>query len=160
MRYVFPFCLLVGLVGCGGPETPTTSVSDASAETESTTGSESTAPEPVAPKPEPIELSELPEPEGEDGTFTIAQVMQEAHDNKLYRSLFKTPVDSAVAERLTLLYASLPLQTPPEGEDESWQQRSTALVTAAQMVIDGDPKGAAAIRKAVNCNSCHSRHKG
>lgn len=109
--------------------------------------------------PAPIELAELPEPDGEDGQYSIAQVMQLAHKSRLYRELFRVPVDPAVGERLKLLYSGLSSQSPPEGDADSWQERSAALIESAEKIIAGDADSIPAFKKAVNCNSCHNRHR-
>lgn len=155
MKYCPTLLILVSaLLGCSSSDPPPP------AEESLATDTASEAPvEKAKPKADPIELEPLPDPEGTDGAFTISQVMQLAHENRLYRQLFKQPVQPEVAERLTLLYSSLPLNDPPKGEEEGWQKRSNALVSAAKKVIDGDEDGPGAFKKAVNCNSCHGRHR-
>ncbi|MEM9586148.1 MAG: hypothetical protein AAGA03_02610 [Planctomycetota bacterium] len=110
-------------------------------------------------EPEPVELESLPEPEGDSGGFSIGQVMRLAHDNKLYRNLLKPNPDKAVIERIHLLYKGLPQQTPPKGESESWQIKTTALIAAVDSIASGEADGDKALKRAVNCNSCHSRHR-
>lgn len=147
--------ILVGLlspVGCSGPT------------------SEETTPEPVAEKPAlaeeapippkvVIELPELPEGEAEDGGFTISQVMLAAHDSKLYREILGDSPDPETVGVMQELYADLPKRTPPKGEIEDWEERATALVSAVDAIAAGDPKGANQLKRAVNCSSCHSRHR-
>ncbi|MCC9600672.1 hypothetical protein LOC67_08865 [Stieleria sp. JC731] len=107
--------------------------------------------------PEPLEA--LPDGEAEDGGYTIAQVMQLAHDNKLYRELFSEPADPEVVQRLKTLYADLPKREPPKGDPEQWKERSQALVDAVDAIESGDEKGVAMLKRAVNCSSCHGRHR-
>lgn len=115
-------------------------------------------------EPKPVILEPLPEPEGEGGKFSISQVMQLAHENKLYRKLYKVPLDPKVGQRITVLYEGLSEQTPPVGEPESWQQRSSALRDAALAIINDsdakevDKKKLRAFQKAINCNNCHNQH--
>lgn len=117
-----------------------------------------------AAEPKPVELEPLPAPEGEEGKFSIPQVMQLAHENKLYRKLYKVPLNAEVAQRLTVLYEGLPEQTPPVGSPESWQKRSTALRDAVMAIINDidakelDKKKLRALQKAINCNTCHNQH--
>ena len=139
--------------GCSSPTKPN------SAETQEV-AAETTPPEPSVAASKPIELEPLPEMEGDvGGTFSIAQVMQLAHKNKLYRELFQDDFAPAVGERLLLLYTSLPKQGSPKGDAEDWVKRSTSLANAARKVIEGGQGGVAEFKRAVNCNSCHSRHK-
>lgn len=117
---------------------------------------------------EPTVLEPLPEPEGQtdgqDSIYTIAQVMTLAHDNKLYRELFSQPVDPIVGERLIRLYEDLPKQDPPLGDPAQWRERTNALIDAAKAIVQPakapNPEAIAAFKRAVNCNSCHSRHRG
>ncbi len=155
--------LLMSSPGCsekpsdtgGDPVTNDASVSEPSATAEQSN---------VTAEPEPVTLEPLPDPEGEEGGFSIPQVMQLAHENKLYRKLYKVPLDSEVAKRLTVLYEGLPAQSPPVGSPESWQKRSTALRDAAMAIINDsdanelDKTKLRALQKAVNCNNCHNQH--
>lgn len=116
----------------------------------------------VAPErpSEAVELESLPEGEGEaEGTFSISQVMELAHQNKLYRDFFDGEFEAQVGERLVMLYESLPSQSSPKGDDDDWKERSTNLLNAAKDVLAGKDDSVAAFKRAVNCNSCHSRHK-
>ena len=145
------------VLGCGRPADPPMAEN-----TPEPTVAETSAPEVVAdekPVPAPVELEPLPDPEGEEGLYSISQVMEYAHKNKLYRELFSPPVDEAVAERLITLYQSLPKQSSPKGDPDDWTTRAEALASSAEGVINGDADAGKAFRKAVNCNSCHSRHK-
>ena len=146
------------LVGCSkSPEQSPSEVSDVAVERE---GSPTEAPITAAsPETEPIELEPLPEPEGVEGGFSIAQVMQMAHENKLYRELYSVPADPAVVERLLTLYEKLPSQTPPKGDAEDWKERATSLVDAVKTIAGGDEAGVSAYKKSINCNSCHNRHR-
>lgn len=160
--FVLAFGLL--LSGCGGNESSDgTNDADTSAQEESEMAeSASTEAETDVAKvimDEPIVLDELPEPEGEDGHFSISQIMQLANETKLYKELLKDELDSAVAERLLVLYSDLPTQSSPRGSDEDWNDRSPKLADAVKLIIAGDSAGKVELKKAVNCNSCHSRHK-
>ena len=154
---------LVMTCGCQKPDNAPSSESadptaTASANTEKLDFDEQAA-EKTSQTPSPVELEPLPEPEGEDGQFSISQVMELAHENKLYKQLMKDSFPPEVGQRLITLYTALPTQSSPEGDDEDWQTRSVALRDSAQMIVDGNPDGVAALRRAVNCSSCHSRHK-
>ncbi|MEL6106067.1 MAG: hypothetical protein AAFU85_08525 [Planctomycetota bacterium] len=154
-RPCFAIGLFLAIAGC--TKTPSPSAPQAAGDTSASPSDEPTAA--VTSPPPAIELADLPEPDGEDGKYSVAQVMQLAHKSRLYRELFRVPVDPNVAERLTLLYSGLPSQSPPEGDDDSWIERSTALVESAEKIIAGDAESIPAFKKAVNCNSCHNRHR-
>ena len=155
-------CLLILLLiaGCSKPKPSEDSSANPANPVRENESTNSASPETSQPAPKEIQLEPLPTPNGEVGeTFSIAQVMQAAHGNKLYKELFKESFDPKVAERVVMLYESLPQQTSPKGDAEDWTKRSTALLTAAKQVATGEEDGVKAFKKAVNCNSCHSRHK-
>ncbi len=43
---------------------------------------------------------------------------------------------------------------------ESWKSKTTALIKAAQLAVDGKKGAGAALKKAANCKACHNVHKG
>ena len=152
----FAFVLVLGLAGC---QQAADDPSPPAGETNVGAATPSSA-EPTPPTvEEPFVLEELPDAEGPDDAFSIKQVMQLAHENRLYRELLKEKVDPAVAERLGRLYESLSKQSPPKGDEESWRERTTALLESTRKVVAGDADGPGEFRRAVNCNSCHSRHR-
>lgn len=106
-----------------------------------------------------VVLEPLPEPEGEDGRFSIAQIMNLGHDNKLYRELLTHPVNPDVAERMLTLYRDLPSQVPPQGDLDDWKERANNLLRAAESAVAGDSGSDAALKRAVNCSSCHNRFR-
>lgn len=154
---------ILGLGGCQQESDAIDSQSPVSNEAASTRPTNQPTPQ-VAdsaemPAKQAIELEPLPEPEGDGGTFSISQIMEFGHDNKLYRELLKSPVDPAAGERMILLYTDLPKQTPPKGDVEDWQKRATSLLDAAKSAIAGQDGSEAALKRAVNCNSCHQRFR-
>ena len=132
-----------------------------SEESTSETGPTVASPEPKQEPAEsatekPFTLETLPDPEGDDGGYSIAQTMKYAHDNRLFRRLYKSPVALELGERIKVLYASLPEQTPPKGDAQEWKKRASDLVDAANRLIEGEADALVAYKRAVNCNSCHS----
>ncbi|WP_160149461.1 hypothetical protein [Roseiconus lacunae] len=152
--------LLVGsaFAGCSTSDSPTQEVLStkerlltlSSDSTDSAKLQQTTA----EPAPNP-----LPEGDSEDGGYTISQVMQLAHESKLYRRLFNEPIDEEILQMLRLLYADLPKRQPPKGDIEQWRKRSRALVEAIDAIERGDPKGVSMLKRSVNCSSCHDRHR-
>ena len=49
---------------------------------------------------------------------------------------------------------------PPRGDESSWKEKTSKLLTAAQELEKGAPDAAAHYKAAVNCKACHSAHKG
>ena len=159
-KFLFSVCLLSIAFGCSDSAKNTASSEAAEEQVDDSTAQAAVPETPPTPKAmPPLELEELPDPDGSAGTYSISQVMQLAHENRLFRRLMTDSPDMAAAERLLVLYEALPKQQPPKGEPESWEKRSTALITATKAVIDGSPDGTTAFKKAVNCQGCHSNHR-
>lgn len=113
LRVVIPCLVLLCLtnISCSQPADDQTAKTESGTATEAERKSEAA----VEEKPEeekkpvatPFELEPLPDGDGEDGGFSISQVMQLAHDNRLFRQILKDEVDPKCAERLVTLYDSL-----------------------------------------------------
>jgi hypothetical protein len=96
-----------------------------------------------------------------EAEVTIKDVMNQAH-KKPKELLKKTATGRATdAEKAELvkLYKSLAATAPPKGDKTDWQERTAALVSAAQAAVDGEPDAGAKLTKAANCAACHSAHK-
>lgn len=151
---------LVGVLGCGGSPTVVQDEVPAApaAQPDSSSSSKTSVETKVAQPDEPI--PELPEGEADDGGYTIAQVMQIAHETKLYRRLYQENVPEEVLSQFTTLYADLAKRDSPDGDQEDWEKRAVALSDAVALIAGGDPGGVSQLKRAINCNSCHSRHRG
>jgi hypothetical protein len=60
---------------------------------------------------------------------------------------------------LLAAFKSIVEEKPPKGDAESWKEKTTALVKAAQLAVDGDAGAGAALKSAANCKACHKAHK-
>ena len=93
---------------------------------------------------------------------TIKAVMEAVHkgDAALIRKVIAG--DASAEEKLTLLdhYISLAENKPPKGEAASWEEKTKALIAAAQDVVDGKQGAGPRLQQAANCMACHSAHKG
>ena len=61
---------------------------------------------------------------------------------------------------LLAAFKSIAEEKPPKGDADSWKAKTTALIKAAQLAVDGDAGAGAALKKAANCKDCHTAHKG
>ncbi|MEM6363277.1 MAG: hypothetical protein AAF745_02540 [Planctomycetota bacterium] len=111
-------------------------------------------------KSKPLEIPEMPVGEAEDGGLSIAQVMQVAHETRFYRNLLKTPVNPEAVTFMQAIYADLPKRESPSGDQADWVERATKLVAAVDAFAAGDDNANSLYKRAVNCNSCHGRHRG
>jgi hypothetical protein len=65
-------------------------------------------------------------------------------------------------EELTAMvraYTAMASAKPPQGDEKSWKEKSTALLNATQALQDGKPGALDQFKTAVNCKACHSVHK-
>src|SRR3954463_16210898 len=80
----------------------------------------------------------------------VAPVCKRAADGKA------TPDE---LKKLVAAYKTLAHTTPPRGDEASWKQKTSKLLSAAEEMEKGKPDGVAKYKEAVNCKACHSAHK-
>lgn len=56
-------------------------------------------------------------------------------------------------------YQAIAVVKPPKGDDASWKEKTTALITAVKALQAGKETATAEFKAAVNCKGCHSIHK-
>jgi len=56
-------------------------------------------------------------------------------------------------------YKVMEKDEPPRGSKESWHEKTTALVKAAESLSRHEPGAVQKYKEAVNCKACHSEHK-
>jgi hypothetical protein len=100
----------------------------------------------------------------EEPKYSIEEVMEKAHKAKKGQtSLFKTVVDGkANAEQkkqLVEYYEALAKNKPEKGSAADWKKRTTAILTAAKQVANGNDGARVQLGRAVNCKACHQAHK-
>jgi mono/diheme cytochrome c family protein len=91
----------------------------------------------------------------------IHEAMEKYHKGK-EALCKKVGAGKASKEELTAIlaaYKAMAAAKPPKGDMASWKEKSSALVAATQLLVDGKPEGLAKYKEAVNCKACHSIHK-
>jgi hypothetical protein len=63
-------------------------------------------------------------------------------------------------KQLAGLFAALHENKPPKGEQSSWDDKTNALVAAANDVLAGKAGAGEKLNMVANCMACHSAHKG
>jgi cytochrome c2 len=66
---------------------------------------------------------------------------------------------AAEIKNLVAAYKTLATTRPPQGDDASWKEKTSALLAATEAMQKGSPDGVARYKEAVNCKACHSVHK-
>jgi len=90
--------------------------------------------------------------------FTTKQVMKEAHKGGLKDKVVAGKASDDEKKQLVALYEALALNKPPKGEESSWKEKTSALISAAKEAQEG--KGTDKLKAAADCKGCHSVHKG
>ena len=86
--------------------------------------------------------------------YTISDVMKKGHTPKgLLKKVIAGNATKEEKETLIEMYVALGKNKPPKGEEESWKEKSDALLKAAK---DDD---VAALKTASDCSACHKVHK-
>jgi hypothetical protein len=62
-------------------------------------------------------------------------------------------------QRLLKVLTGMANTQPEHGSAESWKAKTTALVAAAQDLIDGKDGAGGRLRAASNCRACHAIHR-
>jgi hypothetical protein len=91
---------------------------------------------------------------------SIKEVMKVAMKGGLCAKVAKGEANEEEKKKLAGLFAALHENSPPKGEKSSWDEKTNALVKAANDVLAGKEGSGPALQKAANCMGCHSAHKG
>ena len=93
--------------------------------------------------------------------YDSKEVMKQAHkgDVSLYKKVEKGTSTAADHTKLVDLYKALAANKPPKGDQKSWDEKTGALVKAAEALQKGTPNAKAQLKTAANCKACHSAHK-
>ncbi len=91
----------------------------------------------------------------------ISDVMKDAMKGEasLYQRVAKGQASDDDAQLLFKYVSELAKNTPPRGDQSSWDRKTKALISAAQQVAFGNKQAVRALQTAGNCKSCHSSHK-
>lgn len=95
---------------------------------------------------------------------TIKDVMKKCHsapkgEDPLCKKFLTGKASEAEIKTILTCYESLPKNKAPKGEEDSWKEKSTALLKAAKDLAEKKEGAADAYKKAVNCAACHEVHK-
>jgi cytochrome c553 len=93
--------------------------------------------------------------------YTIKEVMKEIHkgEDNIGKRASRGQASKEDINKMVEYYASLPLNDPPRGDKQSWQEKTAALVKASQELKAGAPNAVDHYKAAANCKACHQAHK-
>ena len=91
---------------------------------------------------------------------TIKEVMQACMKGGLCKKVASGEGSADDKKKLAEMFTALHAAKPPKGEQASWDEKTNALLAAANDVIAGKEGAGAKLQAAANCMACHSAHKG
>jgi hypothetical protein len=93
--------------------------------------------------------------------YDSKEVMKQAHkgDVSIFNKVQKGTSTAADHAKLLELYKALAANKPPKGDQKSWDEKTGALVKAAEALQKGTPNAKAQLKTAANCKACHTAHK-
>lgn len=93
--------------------------------------------------------------------YTIKEVMRQAHNREtgLLGKVSGGKASKEEKEKLLELYRALAANTPPRGEEQSWKEKTTSLIEAANAAVADDKDAGKKLTSAANCNGCHNEHR-
>jgi hypothetical protein len=95
---------------------------------------------------------------GKEKPLAIKVIMKKAHtapkgEMSLLQKVTGGTADAAEKKTLIALYTDLAANKCPKGDAADWKERTQAILKAAKA------DDAKALKKAANCNACHTEHK-
>ena len=93
-----------------------------------------------------------------DEITSISDVMRHAMTKGLCKKVAKGDANRDEQKQLLNLFKKLAKFQPPKGSAKSWQEKTAALVRAAEDIAEGK-KAHTALKAAANCTACHKLHR-
>ena len=90
---------------------------------------------------------------------TTKAVMKRAMKGGLCKKVATGKGSDAEKQELLKLFQAMAKNDPPKGDAESWKEKNAALIKAAMGIVKDEKDAGAALLKAADCKSCHSKHK-
>ncbi len=93
---------------------------------------------------------------------SIKAIMKAAHGggkNSLLAQVVGGSAGEAQKKDLLNLYEALSKTTAKKGSADSWREKTTALVKAAQACVKGEAGAVKNLQALSNCGACHKLHK-
>ncbi len=93
--------------------------------------------------------------------MSIKEVMKLAHSKDAGLADKVTSGKASKDDKMKLLdvYTQLAVNKPPKGDMDSWKEKTTAVVKAAQDVVDSKKGAEDDLKRAIDCKACHEVHR-
>jgi hypothetical protein len=92
---------------------------------------------------------------------SIGHIMKKAFkgENSLEKKVAQNKASDAERKQFLDFVTELTKQTPDKGAPESWKDKTTKLLRAAESAAKNEPGAGPMVEKAANCKSCHTSHR-
>ncbi len=91
--------------------------------------------------------------------YTIKDVMKASMKGPLMKKVIEGEATDEEKKTFHEMMVALSQNKPKKGEQESWDEKTKALVEASQAAVDGKAGAAGMLKKASDCKACHTPHK-
>lgn len=96
---------------------------------------------------------------GEGSKYSTEEIMKKGFKGGLVGKVVKGEASEEDQKVVIEMLESLAKNPPHKGSEESWKEKTTALLDAAKATVEGKDGAAAKLKKAMNCKACHDEHK-
>ena len=97
--------------------------------------------------------------EKEKKELTLKGIMKTAFKGDLVKAVGTGKATDEQKEKMLTFAKAMTKLKPPRGEEESWKEKTKALVEATQACVDAKDDAASLFKTAANCAACHRSHK-
>ncbi|WDI40727.1 hypothetical protein [Bremerella sp. P1] len=96
---------------------------------------------------------------GKDSKYSTEDIMKKGFKGGLVAKVAKGEASEEDQKVVLEMLESLAKNPPHKGSEESWKEKTTALLAAAKGTVEGKEGADAKLKKAMNCKACHNEHK-
>lgn len=91
--------------------------------------------------------------------YTVKEVMKKAFKGGLVRKVAGGRAAEKEQQTLIAMLEAISKAKVKKGDEKSWKEKTSLLLTAAKEVKKGEKGAGAKLIKAANCKACHTKHK-
>lgn len=96
---------------------------------------------------------------GKDSKFSTEEIMKKGFKGGLVAKVAKGDASEEDQKLVIEMLESLAKNPPHKGSEESWKEKTSALLAAAKGTVEGKEGSDAKLKKTMNCKACHDEHK-
>ncbi|MFN3150029.1 hypothetical protein [Bremerella sp.] len=96
---------------------------------------------------------------GKDSKYSTEDIMKKGFKGGLVAKVAKGEASEEDQKLVIEMLESLAKNPPHKGSEESWKEKTSALLAAAKETVDGKKGADEKLKKTMNCKACHDTHK-